>query len=63
MEEEEESAGCMGDGELRVDGGSVMHFRSLNGIPGINIHDRRFWNWVAVKPSLTSSRNRTKFQH
>ena len=31
--------GCVGDGELRVDEGSVMHFRSLNGIPGINIRD------------------------
>ena len=27
----------MGDGELGVDKGSVMCFRSLNGIPGINI--------------------------
>ena len=28
------SAGRVGDGELRVDGRSIMHFRSLNGIPG-----------------------------
>ena len=28
--------------ELKVDGGSVMRFRSLNGIRGINIHDRGF---------------------
>ena len=33
------SAGCLGDGELRVDGGGVMRFRILNGIPGINIRD------------------------
>ena len=31
------SAGCVGDGELRMDGGSAMHFRNLLGIPGINI--------------------------
>ena len=41
----------MGDGELRVDGGNVMHFRSLNWIPGINIRDGGFSHWVAVKPS------------
>ena len=28
------SAGCVGDGELRVDGGSVMHFRILMGYQG-----------------------------
>ena len=31
------SAGCVDDDELIVDGGSVMSFRILNGIPGINI--------------------------
>ena len=31
------SDGCADDGELCVDGGSVMRFRNLNGIPGINI--------------------------
>ena len=45
------SAGCVGDGELRVDGGNVVRFRSLNGIPGINIRDWSFRHWVAAKPS------------
>ena len=57
------SAGCVGDGELRVDGGSAMRFRSLNGILGINIRDGVFSHWIAVKPSLASSRTRTKFKH
>ena len=57
------SAGCVGDGELRVDGGSVMHFRNLNGIPGINIRDGGFRHWVAMKPSPVSSRTRTKLKH
>ena len=56
------STGCVGDGELRVDGGSVMCFRSLNGILGINIHDGGFRHWVAMKPAI-SSRTRTKFKH
>ena len=60
-EAEEKGAGCVGDSELRVDGGSVMRFRILNGIPGTNIHDKGFRHWVAVKPSLVSSRTRTRF--
>ena len=61
--EEEENAGCVGDGELRVDGGSVMRFRNLNGIPEINIHDGGFRHWLAIKPSPVSSRTGTKFIH
>ena len=38
----EKSAGCVGDGKLRVDGGSVMCFRSLHGMPGMNILDKGF---------------------
>ena len=57
------SAGCAGDGELILDGGSVMCFTSLNGIPETNIRDGSFRHWVAVKPSQASSRIRTKFKH
>ena len=53
------SAVCVGDGELKADGGSVMCFRSLNGIPGINIRDWSFRHWVAVNPS-PASRTRTE---
>ena len=45
----------MGNGELRVDGWSVMRFRNQNGTPGINICDMGLRHWVAVKPSLVSS--------
>ena len=53
-------AGCVGDGELRVDRGSVISFRNLNGVLAISICDGGFSHWVAVKPSLVSSRTRTK---
>ena len=53
------SAGCVGVGELRVNGSSVIHFRNLNGIPGINIHDGCFSHLVVVKLSLVTSRART----
>ena len=43
--------GCMGDGELSVDGGCVMHFRNLNGILEISIRNGGLWHWVAVKPT------------
>ena len=49
------SGRCVGDGELRVDEGSDLHFKSLSGIPGINIHDGGFKQWVAVKPRPVSS--------
>ena len=54
------SAVCVGDGELRVDGESVMHFRSLNGILGISLHGG-FQALVSVNDSLVCSR--TKFKH
>ena len=37
MVKRKKSAGCVGDAELRVGGGSVMCFRNFNGILGINI--------------------------
>ena len=60
------SAGCVGDGELRVDR-SAMYFRNLNGIPGTNIPDggggRGIRHSVAVKPSQVTSRTKTKFKY
>ena len=50
-EEEEEKCWMYGDGELRVDEESAMHFRNLHGIPWINISDGGFRHWVAVNPS------------
>ena len=55
MRDEEEE--CVSDGELRMDCGSVMHFRNLNKIPVISIVIG------IVMPSLVSSRTRTKFKH
>ena len=54
------SAECVGGGELGVDGGSVMRFRNLHGIPSLNIHDGDFRHWVAVMPIPVFSRSRTK---
>ena len=52
----------MGDGELGVEKGSVMCFRSRNGIPGINILDGVTGIVVLLSPVL-SLRSRTKFKH
>ena len=54
------SAECVGDGELRVDGGSVMCFRSLNGIPGTNFRDGCFRHWVNASHNPVSLRTGTK---
>ena len=45
MVRRKKGAGCVGDGELKEGGGSVLRFRNLN---GINIGDRGFRHWVAV---------------
>ena len=40
-----------------------MHFRNLNVILDINISDRGFRHWVAMKPNPVSSGTRTKLKH
>ena len=51
-EEKEESAGCESKGELRVDVGSVMCFRNLNGILVISIHDGDYWGYCQAHPGI-----------